>query len=458
MYAAGIIGGVVVLILGSLVKRLMELRATPWLLWPVILVAGAAPAYVTYDVLHPRYVTDAEGREMVQIVEATEFDYAAFGQAMRTSDDVGPKADRKQFPVQVLPTALEAEPQAPAHPDQDASLVQPAESDFSSEAEFTAATAQYESERSQKMTEYRAAVKEFQEAKGVWDAKKANYDKRNGQYQTFKSAMEAFQALSDDEVGRQIIDTQYGGLDSADMEVVKPYLTPAEGKSLSFAIPETGEYSIMVTALLGEYDPDDPASEKTSYALEIGGTDASGVAWSQNHDGVIRRDTAGSGPDVALTEGEGISETGTRRGNFGEDLQDRYELTGNGETTIKIANWDPTDGQGAAEALEFRVVQAPPSRTVMWGLACFMTLLCFFMEVYYGCDRISNDIAFLMVWAVALRDGVTPLDDWQRIGSAMLPALLVGFLGVAGVSYVLNKYVTSKDAAGDGQDGAPTGA
>ena len=90
----------------------MELRATPWLLWPVILVAGAAPAYVTYDVLHPRYVTDAEGREMVQIVEATEFDYAAFGQAMRTSDDVGPKADRKQFPVQVLPTALEAEPQS----------------------------------------------------------------------------------------------------------------------------------------------------------------------------------------------------------------------------------------------------------------------------------------------------------------------------------------------------------
>ena len=182
--------------------------------------------------------------------------------------------------------------------------------------------------------------------------------------------MEAFQALSDDEVGRQIIDTQYGGLDSADMEVVKPYLTPAEGKSLSFAIPETGEYSIMVTALLGEYDPDDPASEKTSYALEIGGTDASGVAWSQNHDGVIRRDTAGSGPDVALTEGEGFSETGTRRGPCGEDLEDRYELTGNGETTIKIANWDPTDGQGAAEALEFRVVQAPPSRTVMWGLAC----------------------------------------------------------------------------------------
>ena len=95
MYAAGIIGGVVVLILGSLVKRLMELRATPWLLWPVILVAGAAPAYVTYDA-SSRYVTDAEGREMVQIVEATEFDYG-LGQAMRTSDDVGPKADRKHL-------------------------------------------------------------------------------------------------------------------------------------------------------------------------------------------------------------------------------------------------------------------------------------------------------------------------------------------------------------------------
>jgi hypothetical protein len=40
-----------------------------------------------------------------------------------------------------------------------------------------------------------------------------------------------------------------------------------------------------------------------------------------------------------------------------------------------------------------------------------------------------------------LRDGVTPLDDWQQVGKAMLPALLVGFLAVAGLSYVLMKFM-----------------
>jgi hypothetical protein len=128
---------------------------------------------------------------------------------------------------------------------------------------------------------------------------------------------------------------------------------------------------------------------------------------------------------------------------------------GRGPTTVSVANWEPKDGRGAAEKLEFQIYQAPPSRELLWGAAGFVTLLCFFLEIRNGCDRVSNDVAFLMVWAVALRDGVTPLDDWQQIGKAMLPALLVGFLAVAGISYVLTKVANSRAAAkeegGDGE-------
>jgi hypothetical protein len=285
MYAGAIIGAVTVLILGSLVKRMMELRAMPLLLWPVLLIAGAAPAMVTYDVLHPRPVLDVEGAPL-----ASQF-------------------------------------------------------------------------------------------------------------------------------------------------------ATAEGETLVFEVPEEGAYSVMVTAHLSEYDPDELAGEKTSYALGI-----SGKGWKQSVDEVIKRDTAGSGPDVALTEGEGISQSGKRRGTVGENLQDRFELMGAGTTVIHLANWEPAE-KGAAEKLEFQIFHAPPSKKALWGLAILMTLICFVLEIKNGCERVSNDVAFLMVWTVALRDGVTPLDDWQRIGSAMLPALLVGFLGVAGVSYVLTKYVNSRQAA-----------
>jgi hypothetical protein len=281
MYAGAIIGAVVVLILGSLIKRMMELRATPLLLWPVLLIAGAMPGLVCYDVLHPTLALDENG--------------------------------------------------------------EPIEAQFATE----------------------------------------------------------------------------------------------EGQDFRFAVPEDGEYSVMVTAHLREYDEDDPTIEKTSYALGISGQGG----WKQNVDDIIRRDSAGSGPEVDISNQDGISESGRRKGTFGEDLQDRFELVGNGNTLIHIANWEPPDGEGAAESLELQIYKAPPSRELLWGLAGMLTIVCFFLEVRYGCERVSNDVAFLMVWAVALRDGVTPLDDWQQVGKAMLPALLVGFLAVAGLSYVLMKFV-----------------
>ena len=90
MYAAGIIGGVVVLILASLLKRMLELRATPLILWPVLLVAGVAPAWVTYDVLHPRAVTDSDGNPIVAQVTPTHFDYEKYGKDIRNMTTPNP--------------------------------------------------------------------------------------------------------------------------------------------------------------------------------------------------------------------------------------------------------------------------------------------------------------------------------------------------------------------------------
>ena len=61
---------------------------------------------------------------------------------------------------------LEVEPQAPAHPDQDTSLVKPAESDFPSEADPRRLRLNM-NPNGLKMTEHRAAVEEFQEAGGL---------------------------------------------------------------------------------------------------------------------------------------------------------------------------------------------------------------------------------------------------------------------------------------------------
>ena len=78
MYAAAIIGGVTVLILSSLIKRMLELRATPLLLWFVLLIAGATPAVVAWDVLHPRPALDAAGEPIPAQVATQEGDILVF--------------------------------------------------------------------------------------------------------------------------------------------------------------------------------------------------------------------------------------------------------------------------------------------------------------------------------------------------------------------------------------------
>ena len=291
MYIGVLIGVIIALIVGSLIKRMMELRATPFLLWPILLVTSAAPALVAYDVLNPRPAIDAEGAEISSVFVASE----------------------------------------------------------------------------------------------------------------------------DDEV--------------------------------TLIVPDTGQYSVMATAHLAEYDEENPSSERTSYALSFQNSD-----WSLSVDDVIRRDTAGGGPDVVLTDGQGISESGTRRGTFGEQLQYRYELPGSGSMKVSVMNWEP-ETNGAAERLELQLFEAPPSKPMLWGLTCLVCFFCFILEIRNGCERLSNDVAFLLVWSVALRDGLTPLDSWQEVGSAALPALLIGFLGFGGISYVLMKMFGGRPSSEKGTGG-----
>jgi hypothetical protein len=48
------------------------------------------------------------------------------------------------------------------------------------------------------------------------------------------------------------------------------------------------------------------------------------------------------------------------------------------------------------------------------------------------------------MYGVFLRDGVTPLDTYQGVGLAVLPAALVGLLAVGVAGQMATKYVQAK--------------
>lgn len=199
-------------------------------------------------------------------------------------------------------------------------------------------------------------------------------------------------------------------------------------------------YAIMVTADLNdEIDENEPNSKTTAYSLAL-----KSDAWAESSSGTIRRKSAGGGPDIDLMAGNGISESGKQRsGKWGEDLQDRIDLKKSGHVEVRVTNW-----QGlAAKALRLDVLPGPPSGLILWGLVGFLSAIGLLLEVRYGLDRVSGDLAFLALWAVFLRDGVTPLDDFQRVGYAVLPAALLGWGLVAGIAWVAVKYITSKEKA-----------
>ncbi len=198
-------------------------------------------------------------------------------------------------------------------------------------------------------------------------------------------------------------------------------------------------HSIMITAQLAEMteaELEEPGAEKTIYYLNI-----QGKGWEDAVDGTMQRESAGGGPDIDLAGGEGISEAGRRRaGKWGEDIQDRADVKGSGPVQVTVTNW-----QGAAvEKLLLEVVPAPPPAVFTWGVVVLVTLVGLFFEVRDNAERLSSDLAFLALWGVFLRDGVTPLDSYDRIAMALAPAALLGWGAVAALAYGAIKVFTPK--------------
>ncbi|MGB0637927.1 MAG: hypothetical protein ACPGTU_01260 [Myxococcota bacterium] len=201
-------------------------------------------------------------------------------------------------------------------------------------------------------------------------------------------------------------------------------------------IPTDGDYAVMITAMLGEEDEDRP-TDKTAFTIryERGGDEFT-IAET------IRRKSGDDAIDVELEQGETVRERGKlRSGTIGEKLQYREDIKGKGSKLRgEVTNW-----QGeAAQVLFIEVVKAPPKQSLLWMIALGICALAILTEAKFGADKFTGDIGFLTMYGVFLRDGVTPLDTYQGVGMAVLPAAIVGFFGVAGIGFLVTKSVRSK--------------
>lgn len=210
-----------------------------------------------------------------------------------------------------------------------------------------------------------------------------------------------------------------------------------EGDVVELSIPEN--HSIMVTAVLTE-DTDEAGNDKTDYNLRL-----KGKGWEQSFDETIKRDAGSGGPDVDAMDDQRIEDVGSRKGSLRENLQDRIDLKNHGDITLEVTNWSGR----AAEKFVLEVVPAPPSDVAMWGFTVLITFFSLVLGVRNNAERLASDLAFLALWAVFLRDGVTPLDDVRGVGFALAPAAIIGWLGVAGIEYLVINFFHSRAQAAE---------
>ncbi|MCB9780657.1 MAG: hypothetical protein H6742_18970 [Alphaproteobacteria bacterium] len=191
-------------------------------------------------------------------------------------------------------------------------------------------------------------------------------------------------------------------------------------------------HSILVTATLTE-DPKGPKAGKSNYALAI-----SGDGWAQKATAEIRRkvEEDEDSIDVNVIEGEQLSESGRRRGGkWGEDLEERFDLQGPGPVKIELTNFDGD----AASGVHISVIKSPPSDLILWPLALVLGAIGLAIELKWGPTQLGGDIAFLALYGVFLRDGVTPADSFQKVAFAAFPAAVVGWGIFASAGYLVER-------------------
>ncbi len=199
-----------------------------------------------------------------------------------------------------------------------------------------------------------------------------------------------------------------------------------EKETIQLEAPEPG-LALMITATLAEEVDEDAKDnqDKTAYALEL-----DGGGWKQVVDGNFKRKSAKGGPEIDIQGGEGITDASAKKGGkWGEDRQDRFDLVGDGAFQVTVTNWTGK----AAIAIDCAIVKAPLPTTYIWPAIVVLCLLAVFVDTRYGTDRISGDIGLLAFFALFLRDGITPLDDYQQVVFAIAASALVGGVAVGAV-------------------------
>ena len=94
--------------------------------------------------------------------------------------------------------------------------------------------------------------------------------------------------------------------------------------------------------------------------------------------------------------------------------------------------------------LFLEVVKAPPAASHLWLAALLISLLGIIIEGKYGVTEFAGNVGLLTMYGVFLRDGVTPLDTYQGVGLAVLPAAIVGLLGVGLTGQLASKFMAPK--------------
>ena len=102
LLSTGVVGAVIVMILYSAIRRMLDLPRVPGLVWPVLFLAAAMPSYMAYVVLNPGEIYDkAEVRAFKDTFEvdipAGEEDYALMVTALLAPEDEDEQTDKTAY-------------------------------------------------------------------------------------------------------------------------------------------------------------------------------------------------------------------------------------------------------------------------------------------------------------------------------------------------------------------------
>jgi hypothetical protein len=189
------------------------------------------------------------------------------------------------------------------------------------------------------------------------------------------------------------------------------------------------QHSVLVTGILS--DDEDASANKTDYSIKF-----TGPGWFQQESGAIRR-KADNALDVDELGGEALRGSQKTRGGsrWGEDLQDRFDFEGSGDVKAELTLWNGK----AASAIELAVIPSPIPTVVLVAIAVVLTCGALWIEVRHKVDRLGRDVGILTFYAVFLRHGTTPVDAFQGVLSAILPAFLIGEGIPGGIAWLLTR-------------------